>query len=112
MNGKPTLAVKDHYCLLCGLKIKQWTVYWRETITPWDHPDNEIFHELKTHMKCWELWQNRDTWVDTFPDHPIDFRDDHPEHFNVCSECCEDLNDGPCSCTPHLIETLTQLESL
>lgn len=69
-------ARKDYKCTLCGLKIPRGEDYFYQRITPWDHPDNEIFSDFRAHKECEKLWQEiGESWDYLFPD-PADFRDE------------------------------------
>lgn len=49
-------AMKDHKCTFCFEPILKGERYERESIKPWDHPDNEGFSVMKAHPKCLKLW--------------------------------------------------------
>lgn len=56
MNGKTVKARREHQCELCKLPIKKGESYYKERITPWDHPDNEGYFTFKAHDKCSDVW--------------------------------------------------------
>ena len=50
------IARKNHICTLCHSEIAKGEMYVYQTITIWDHPDNETFGTYKAHTKCDQLW--------------------------------------------------------
>jgi hypothetical protein len=51
-------ARKNHICSFCGNIIPANSYYKFVRLTPWDHPDNEIFFSWKVHPFCLEVWNN------------------------------------------------------
>jgi hypothetical protein len=71
-----TIARKDHRCCFCYKKISKGTDYRRETLRPWDHPDNEGFFEAKGHHRCWEIFDMvRRDFDNLLPDSRGEFRE-------------------------------------
>jgi hypothetical protein len=71
-----TVARKDHRCCFCFKKIPKGTDYRRQSIRPWDHPDNERFFEAKGHHKCWAIFNMVGAdWDWELPQGKCDFRE-------------------------------------
>ena len=49
-------ARKEHMCTLCHRTIAKGEQYIYQTITIWDHPDNDVFGVYKAHEACDKIW--------------------------------------------------------
>lgn len=87
MNGKIVNARKSHVCEFCAEPILPNDNYWRENITPWDHPENEGYFLLKVHQYCWKVWNEgaEDYFEHQFPD-----QGEWSAYLDECEADCHD----------------------
>ncbi len=74
--SKFTKARKEHTCSLCFTEIPKGEHYIYQTVTPWEHIENEVFGVYKAHIECDEAWENVGSdcyWI--LPENKFDWAD-------------------------------------